>query len=57
GYEKENEAAEYLKLKSWVAMRPLTDADLVSKDLAKKVIESFDTLQPLVKLLNRAIEE
>ena len=56
GYEKDNEAAEYLKLKSWVAMLPLTDADLVSKDLVKKVIESFETLQPMVKLLNRAIE-
>jgi uncharacterized protein (TIGR02453 family) len=56
GYEKDHEGAAYLKLKSWVATRPLTDADLVSKDLQKKVIESFDVLQPLVKFINRAIE-
>ena len=56
GYEKDNPAAEYLKLKSWIATRPLTDAELTSKDLNKKVIEAFDTLQPLVEFINRAIE-
>jgi len=56
GYEKDNPAAEYLKLKSWIAMRPLTDAELTSKALEKIVLEAFDTLRPLVKFLNRAIE-
>ncbi|MEJ7766255.1 MAG: DUF2461 domain-containing protein [Chitinophagaceae bacterium] len=57
GYEKDNPAAGYLKLKSCVATRALSDADLVSKDLTKKVIEAFQTLQPMVKFLNRAIDE
>ncbi|MEO5995754.1 MAG: DUF2461 domain-containing protein [Chitinophagaceae bacterium] len=56
GYEKDNPAADYLKLKSWIAMRPLTDVDLTSKGLGKKVIDSFETLKPLVKFVNRAIE-
>jgi len=56
GYEKDNPAAEYLKLKSWIAMRPLTDVELTSKALEKIVLEAFDTLRPLVKFLNRAIE-
>jgi uncharacterized protein (TIGR02453 family) len=56
GYEKDSPAAEFLKLKSWIATRPLTDAELTSNDLSKKVIEAFDTLQPLVKFINRAIE-
>ena len=56
GFEKDNPAAEYLKLKSWLAMRNLSDTDLVSKDLLKKTSEAFDALQPLVKFLNRAIE-
>lgn len=57
GYEKDNPASEYLKLKSWIATKPISDADLVSKDLEKKVLEAFQTLQPLIKFLNRAIEE
>ena len=56
GYEKDNPAADYLKCKSWVAMRPLTDADLTSKGLVKTVTDAFQTLQPLIKFLNRAIE-
>jgi len=57
GYEKDNPAADYLKLKSCVATSSISDADLVSKDLSKKVIEAFQTLQPMVKFINRAIQE
>ncbi len=56
GYEKDNPAEAYLKLKSWIAIRPVTDEELSSKALYKKVIESFETLKPLVKFVNRAIE-
>lgn len=56
GFEKENSAAEYLKLKSWLALRKLKDEELTSKDLLKKVIDSFEALQPLLNFLNRAIE-
>jgi len=56
GYEKDNPAADYLKLKSWIATRPLTDAELSSKGLVKIVLDAFDALRPLVKSLNRAIE-
>ena len=56
GFEKENPAAEYLKLKSWLAMRDVTDAELTSKELLKKTSEAFETLQPVIKFLNRALE-
>ena len=56
GYEADNPAADYLKMKSFVAMTPLKDAELISKDLAKKVLDSFETLQPLLKFINRGIE-
>lgn len=56
GYEKDNPAAEYLKLKSWIATAPLTDEELTSKDLVKKVITAFKALMPLVKFLNRSLE-
>ena len=55
GYEADNPAIEYLKLKSWVALQPLTDADLTSKDLVKKVCTNFETLQPLLLFLNEGL--
>ncbi|MES2004057.1 MAG: DUF2461 domain-containing protein [Bacteroidota bacterium] len=57
GYEKGNPAIEYIKLKSWVATTELTDADLTSKGLVKKITVTLETLQPLLVFLNRAISE
>lgn len=56
GYEKDNPAIEYIKLKSFLAMQPLTEADLTGKDLVKKITVAFETLQPLVTFINRALE-
>jgi uncharacterized protein (TIGR02453 family) len=56
GFEKDNPAAEYLKLKSWLAMKEITDAELTSKHLVKKTTEAFEVLQPMIKFLNRALE-
>jgi uncharacterized protein (TIGR02453 family) len=55
GYEADNPAADYLKLKSFVALAPLKDADLTSKDLVKKTIQAFEALQPLIDFTNEAI--
>ncbi len=52
GYEPDNPAVEYLKLKSFVAMRPVSDSDLSSKILVKKTVESFEALLPLVEFIN-----
>ncbi len=57
GYEKNNPAIEYIKLKSWVATTPLSDADLTGKDLVKKITTALETLQPLLVFLNRALSE
>ncbi len=56
GYEADNPAAEYLKLKSFVAMTPVKDAELISADLSKKVLSAFDALQPLLNFINQSIE-
>ena len=55
GYAKENPAADYLKYKSWIAMKPFTDAELTSKNLLKNSVETFVALKPLIEFLNRAI--
>jgi len=57
GYEKDNPAIEYIKLKSWVATSAITDANLTDKNLAKKLVAAFETLQPLIIFLNRALSE
>lgn len=56
GYDAENLAADYLRLKSFIAFVPLTDADLTSKALVKKTIDAFQTLQPVLNFLNEAVE-
>jgi len=56
GYEKDNPAIETLKLKSWFATAPLSDADLTSPGLAPKILSHFVLLQPLLDFINRSIE-
>lgn len=57
GFEADNPAAEYLKLKSWIAMREIKDSDLSSKELVKKSLEAFETLLPLVRFVNRTMQD
>jgi uncharacterized protein (TIGR02453 family) len=57
GYEKDNPAIEYLKLKSWVVSAPLTDAEVTDKGLLKKILEGFEAMQPFIVFLNEALAE
>lgn len=57
GYTKENPAAPYLKLKSWIATWEINDADLYEKSLLQQTVQAFQTLQPLICFLNRAMED
>ena len=56
GFEIENPAIEYLKLKSFVVTRSIPDAALIDKFLVKNVVKDFKTIAPLVHFLNRAID-
>lgn len=57
GYEKDNPAIEYIKLKSWVATAPVADQLLTSDHLVKEIVAAFEVLQPMIVFLNQAIEE
>lgn len=57
GYTRDNPAAPYLKLKSWIAMQEISDAALCAKSLLKQTVQAFSALQPFIYFLNRAIEE
>lgn len=56
GYDADNPAAAYLKLKSFIAMRPITDEEIASGDLEKICVNAFKALKPLVEFINRTIE-
>jgi len=55
GYEKDNPAIAYIKLKSWVATAPLSDTALQDKNLATQLTKAFEYLQPLISFLNEGI--
>lgn len=56
GYEEDNPAIGYLKLKSFIATTPVPDAELTDKNLLKKVTHAFEALQPMVRFINKAVE-
>src|SRR5690606_14773338 len=55
GFETDNPAAEFLKFKSYVALTPISDKELTSKDALSKVLKAFEALQPMVEFLNRSL--
>jgi uncharacterized protein (DUF2461 family) len=57
GYEKDNPAAGYLKLKSFIAETKITDEELTKASLHKKTVAAFKALQPLLNFINRPIDQ
>lgn len=55
GYEADHPAAEYLRLKSYIAWVPLRDDVLTSKVLLKKSLLALETLRPLIEFINESI--
>jgi uncharacterized protein (TIGR02453 family) len=56
GYEPDNPAAEFLKFRSYITVTGMGDKELTSKTLVKKTVTEFETLQPLIDFLNRALQ-
>jgi uncharacterized protein (TIGR02453 family) len=56
GYDEENPAIHYLKLKSFVISHPVTDEELTDPKLKAILVRSFSALKPFIDFLNRAIE-
>lgn len=57
GYDKDNPAIDYIKLKNFIVSVPVTDEELTDQKLVKKIITAFTTMQPLLQFLNRAMED
>jgi uncharacterized protein (TIGR02453 family) len=56
GYAGDNPAIEYLKLRSFVVTRTFTDAEAQSKNFAKEIVRTFESMKDFVYFLNRALE-
>jgi uncharacterized protein (TIGR02453 family) len=56
GYEKDNPAAAYLRLKSFIAETKIDDEELVKASLHKKTLAAFEAIQPLLNFINRTVE-
>lgn len=57
GYDAENPAIEYLKLKHYVTSRRYSDETLLDKGILKEISKSFNTILPLISFINRAISD
>ncbi len=57
GFDKEHLAAEYMKLKRFYVVKPLTEEQLLSKDLVKYIAEMYKLMQPLSNFLNDILLE
>lgn len=55
GYQADNPAIEYLKLKSFTCSHPLADEHLTQFTLTAHVLTVYQSLMPLVNYLNRAL--
>jgi uncharacterized protein (TIGR02453 family) len=56
GYDEEDPAIEYLKLKSFIVTRTFTDAEVLSKTFLKEIIRTFTAMKEFVYFLNRGLE-
>ena len=56
GYDENNPAIHYLKMKHFIVSKPFTDAELQNKTLVKEVAKVFEAIKPMIDFLNRAVE-
>jgi uncharacterized protein (TIGR02453 family) len=56
GYDAENPAIGFLKLKSFVVTRSLADEMLTSRSLLKEVLNTFESMKEFVYFINRSLE-
>ncbi len=56
GYEPDNAAIEFIKLKSFVTTKPLTEADLINKNFVADLSKTFNAVKPMIDFINRALD-
>lgn len=56
GYDENNPAIEYLKMKNFVVSRPFSDEQIMHKKFSRELLNSFNAGKPLNDFINRAID-
>ncbi len=56
GFDEASPGSEFLKMKGFYTMEPLTDTEITKEETLKKILNCFKEGKPLVDFLNRAIE-
>lgn len=56
GYDENNDAIEYLKFKSYIVSKGVSDIEITNKNFIKNIVTTFETAIPFIHFLNRAIE-
>lgn len=56
GYEADNPAVKYLKLRSFTASCHIKDEDLTSAELVRKTADIFEQLKPFISFLGTALD-
>lgn len=55
GYDEDNPAIEFLKMKSFVVTKTFTDKDLQGKNLVKEIAGTFKVMKPLLDFINSSL--
>jgi uncharacterized protein (TIGR02453 family) len=56
GYEENNPAISFLKMKGFIVTQELSDNDLLGKAAVKKIVSAFEAMKPMIDFLNRAVD-
>ncbi|TWF44914.1 uncharacterized protein (TIGR02453 family) [Chitinophaga polysaccharea] len=56
GYQPDNPAIAYLKLKSFVVSHPFTDEACTQPALVREILKTFAIMQPFIQFINRAMD-
>jgi uncharacterized protein (TIGR02453 family) len=56
GYDENNPAIEYLKMKSFIVSCAITDAALQNSNTVKEITKIYKAIQPMIEFLNAAVD-
>jgi len=56
GYDENNPAIDFIKMKNFVISKPFTDVEVQGRTFVKEVAKTFQQVNPLVNFLNKAID-
>jgi uncharacterized protein (TIGR02453 family) len=57
GYDIDHPQIDFLKLKSYIAIYPLTDKEILSAGISEKLKIAFENIQPFVLFLRNAVAQ